>query len=76
MKAIPLTPKAIEVITDFCDPGELEMRARMMGELVGFFIESDDVDDQTARDYARALRLLEKDLYKLLETTRNTEDHD
>lgn len=76
MKAIPLTPKTVEMITDFCDPGELEMRARMMGELVALLIESDDIDDHTARDYARALLLLEKDLNMLLTTTQETEDHD
>ena len=42
-----------------------------MDELVGFFLESDEVDDHRARDYARALRLLKNDLQNLLLTTKS-----
>lgn len=70
-KSIPFTPAAIKAINDFCDPEELEVRAQLMDELVGFFLESDEVDDQRARDYARALRLLKNDLQNLLLTTKS-----
>ena len=70
-KNVPFTPAAINAINDFCDPEELEVRAQLMDELVGFFLESDEVDDHRARDYARALRLLKKDLEQLLLTTKN-----
>lgn len=69
-KSIPFTPAAIKAINDFCDPEELEVRAQLMDELVGFFLESDEVDDHRARDYARALRLLKNDLQNLLLTTK------
>lgn len=73
MKAINLTPEAINAINDFCDSEELEVRAQLMDELEGFFLEADEVDDHKARDYARALRLLKNDLNLLLTTTtKNT----
>lgn len=73
MKAINLTPEAINAINDFCDAEELETRAQLMDELEGFFLEADEVDDHKARDYARALRLLKNDLNLLLTTTtKNT----
>ena len=70
-KSISFTPAAIKAINDFCDPEELEVRAQLMDELVGFFLESDEVDDHRARDYARALRLLKNDLQNLLLTTKS-----
>ena len=70
-KSIPFTPAAIKAINDFCDPEELEVRAQLMDELVGFFLESDEVDDHRACDYARALRLLKNDLQNLLLTTKS-----
>lgn len=72
-KAIPFTPEAVKAINDFCYPDELEMRAQLMDELEGYFLEADNVDDHQARDYARALRLLKNDLNLLLETTKQTE---
>ena len=72
MKTINLTPEAVPAINDFCDHEELEVRAQLMDELVGFFLESDEVDDHQARDYARALRLLKNDLNRLLETTQTS----
>lgn len=72
MKTINLTPEAVQAINDFCDHEELEVRAQLMDELVGFFLESDEVDDHQARDYARALRLLKNDLNRLLETTQTS----
>ena len=73
MKARNLTPEAINAINDFCDSEELEVRAQLMDELEGFFLEADEVDDHKARDYARALRLLKNDLNLLLTTTtKNT----
>lgn len=75
MNVINLTPDAVAAINDFCEPDELEVRAQMMDELVGFFLESDEVDDHRARDYARALRLLKNDLNRLLETTQTTDDN-
>ena len=68
-KAIDLSAAAVDAINEFCDPAELENRARLMDELEGFFLESDEVDDHRARDYARALRLLKNDLNQLLATT-------
>lgn len=70
-KSIPFTPAAIKAINDFCDPEELEVRAQLMDELEGFFLDSDEVDDHRARDYARALRLLKNDLQNLLLTTKS-----
>ena len=72
MTTINLTPEAVPAINDFCDHEELEVRAQLMDELVGFFLESDEVDDHQARDYARALRLLKNDLNRLLETTQTS----
>lgn len=74
MKLIPFSPDAINAINDFCDPEELEVRAQLMDELEGFFLESDEVDDHQARDYARALRLLKNDLTNLLEKTKKNCD--
>ena len=71
MKTINLTPEAVQAINDFCDATELETRIDLMDTLEGFFLESDEVDDHQARDYARALRLLKMDLTTLLTTTRN-----
>lgn len=70
----PLSPGALKAINDFFDAEELEMRARLMGELVGYFLDADDVDDATARDYARALRLLEDDLKGFLRIVKTEED--
>ena len=74
-KVINMTPEAVKAINDFCDPGELEIRAQLMDELEGYFLEADDVDDHQARDYARALRLLKNDLNLLLVTTKGNEDN-
>lgn len=70
MKAINLTPEGVEAINNFCDPEQLEVRAQLMDELEGYFLEADDVDDHQARDYARALRLLKNDMTTLLRTTK------
>ncbi len=72
---IAFTPEATEAINEFCDPTELEVRAQLMDELEGYFLESDEVDDHQARDYARALRLLKNDLDLLLRTTK-IEEHE
>lgn len=74
-KTISFSPEAINAINDFCDPEELETRARLMDELEGHFLEADDVDDHAARDYARALRLLKNDLNLLLVTTKRNDDN-
>lgn len=70
-KTIAFTPEAAKAINKFCDTTELETRIDLMDTLEGFFLESDEVDDHQARDYARALRLLKMDLTTLLTTTRN-----
>lgn len=70
-KTISFTPEAAKAINEFCDTTELETRIDLMDTLEGFFLESDEVDDHQARDYARALRLLKMDLVTLLTTTRN-----
>lgn len=70
-KTIAFTPEAAKAINEFCDTTELKTRIDLMDTLEGFFLESDEVDDHQARDYARALRLLKMDLTTLLTTTRN-----
>ena len=75
MKAINLTPEAVKAINEFCNPEELEVRAQLMDELEGYFLEADEVDDHQARDYARALRLLKNDLNLLLVTTLRKDDN-
>ncbi len=73
-KTIAFTPEATKTINDFCDSEQLEVRAQLMDELEGFFLDADEVDDHQARDYARALRLLKNDLNMLLLTTKRTDD--
>lgn len=73
-KTIAFTPEATQAINDFCDSEQLEVRAQLMDELEGFFLDADEVDDHRARDYARALRLLKNDLNMLLVTTKRTAD--
>ncbi len=69
-KVIDLSPEAVKAINDFCDQELLEVREKLMDELEGYFLESDEVDDHKARDYARALRLLKNDLNMLMITTK------
>ena len=73
MSTVNFTPEAINAVSSFCDPEELAVRAQLMDDLVGFFLEADEVDDHKARDYARALRLLKNDLENLIETTQTKE---
>ena len=67
---------SLQAINNFCDSGQLEVRAQLMDELEGYFLEADEVDDHQARDYARALRLLKNDLTLLLTTTKRTDSDD
>lgn len=69
-KVIDLSPEAVKAINDFCDQELLEVREKLMDELEGYFLESDEVDDHKARDYTRALRLLKNDLNMLMITTK------
>jgi hypothetical protein len=75
-KRIPFSPELVQVINSFCDLDELTVRAQLMDELEGFFLEADDVDDHRAREYARALRLLRNDLELFIETTQTKESDD
>jgi hypothetical protein len=75
-KRIPFSPELVKVINSFCDLDELTVRAQLMDELEGFFLEADDVDDHRAREYARALRLLREDLELFIETTQTKEGDD
>jgi len=75
-KRIPFSPELVQVINSFCDLDELTVRAQLMDELEGFFLEADDVDDHRAREYARALRLLREDLELFIETTQTKEGDD
>jgi len=75
-KLIPFSPEAVKAINEFCDPAELAVRAQLMDDLEGFFLEADEVDDHRARDYARALRLLKNDLENLIATTQTVESND
>lgn len=75
-RLIPFSPEAIKAINEFCDLEELAIRAQLMDDLEGYFLEADEVDDHKARDYARALRLLKNDLETLIETTQMTENNE
>ncbi len=65
MAQIVYTPEFKELIENFCNDGTLEVRIRLMDEMEGFVLGSEDFGDVEGRDLALALRRTRDDLKQI-----------
>ncbi len=62
MANIAYTPEFKELIERFCEDSTLEIRIRLMDEMEGFVLASEEFEDVEGRDLALALRRMRDEL--------------